>query len=70
MATRFIELSGQINHAMPEYVVSRCAEALAARGKKLNDCRILLLGLPSGVMWMTVGIAYVCRDGIVARSGG
>ena len=45
MATRFIELSGQINHAMPEYVVSRCAEALAAGGKKLNDCRILLLGL-------------------------
>ena len=33
IATRFIELSGQINHAMPEYVVSRCAEALAARGK-------------------------------------
>lgn len=45
-ATRFIELAGQINTAMPQYVVDRLAEALdrhAARG--LNRANILLIGM-------------------------
>jgi len=43
--TRFIELAGEINTAMPQYVVNRLAEALNARKKPLNGSRVLLLGL-------------------------
>lgn len=43
--TRFIELAGEINTAMPHYVVSRVMEALNARRKALNGSRVLLLGL-------------------------
>ena len=43
--TRFIELAGEINTAMPEYVVSRITEALNAQRKAVNGSRILLLGL-------------------------
>lgn len=43
--TRFIELAGEINRAMPEYVVQRTMEALNSRGKAVNGSRILLLGL-------------------------
>ena len=44
-STRFIELAGEINIAMPEYVVERLAGALNARRKPLRDAQILLLGL-------------------------
>ena len=43
--TRFIELAGEINTAMPLYVVNRTAEALNARKKPLNGSRVLVLGL-------------------------
>ncbi len=43
--TRFIELAGEINTAMPEYVVNRLAEALNSRKKAINGSRILLMGL-------------------------
>jgi UDP-N-acetyl-D-glucosamine dehydrogenase len=43
--TRFIELAGEINTAMPEYVVNRVAEALNAQRRSVNGSRILLLGL-------------------------
>jgi UDP-N-acetyl-D-glucosamine dehydrogenase len=43
--TRFIELAGEINTAMPEYVVHRISEALNAQRKALNGSRILVLGL-------------------------
>jgi UDP-N-acetyl-D-glucosamine dehydrogenase len=43
--TRFIELAGEINTAMPDYVVHQVAEALNSRRKPLNGSRILLLGL-------------------------
>lgn len=43
--TRFIELAGEINTAMPQYVVHRVAEALNARRKAVNGSRILVLGL-------------------------
>ena len=46
VATRFIELAGQINTAMPHYVVERLAEALDRRNSRgLNGARILLIGL-------------------------
>jgi UDP-N-acetyl-D-glucosamine dehydrogenase len=43
--TRFIELAGEINTGMPQYVVTRTAEALNARRRALNGSRILLVGL-------------------------
>jgi UDP-N-acetyl-D-glucosamine dehydrogenase len=44
--TRFIELAGEINTAMPRYVVDRLAEALDRNlGKALSRSRILILGL-------------------------
>ncbi len=45
MATRFIELAGEINTSMPEYVVRRLAEALNAKKKAINGSKILVLGL-------------------------
>jgi UDP-N-acetyl-D-glucosamine dehydrogenase len=43
--TRFIELAGEINTAMPEHVVARVAEALNTVRKPLNGSKVLVLGL-------------------------
>lgn len=43
--TRFIELAGEINTAMPEYVVNRLVEALNTQRKAVNGSRVLVLGL-------------------------
>jgi UDP-N-acetyl-D-glucosamine dehydrogenase len=43
--TRLIELAGEINTAMPHYVVTRIADALNDAGKPLKGSRVLLLGL-------------------------
>ena len=46
LPTRFIELAGEINVAMPRYVVDRLARALDERqNQALNGARILILGL-------------------------
>jgi UDP-N-acetyl-D-glucosamine dehydrogenase len=42
---RFIELAGQINGAMPEYVVQRVADALNSVKKPLNGSRVHLFGV-------------------------
>jgi UDP-N-acetyl-D-glucosamine dehydrogenase len=42
---RFIELAGEINTSMPEYVVDRTARALNGQGRSLRGSRILVLGL-------------------------
>jgi UDP-N-acetyl-D-glucosamine dehydrogenase len=44
-ATRFIELAGEINRAMPDYVLRRLAVALNQRGRPVKGARILVLGL-------------------------
>jgi UDP-N-acetyl-D-glucosamine dehydrogenase len=44
VATRFIELAGEINAAMPGYVVHRLMDALNERGKALKGARVLVLG--------------------------
>src|SRR5688572_9251254 len=44
-ATRFIELAGEVNRAMPDYVVQRTVLALNDRGKAVKGSRILVLGL-------------------------
>jgi len=43
--TRFIELAGQINTQMPEYVISRTAAALNDAGKALRGARVCVMGL-------------------------
>jgi UDP-N-acetyl-D-glucosamine dehydrogenase len=43
--TRFIELAGEINTAMPEHVVHRVADVLNDRNKAVKSSRILILGL-------------------------
>ena len=43
--TRFIELAGEINTAMPEYVISKVADALNEEGKPINGAKVLILGL-------------------------
>jgi len=46
LPTRFIELAGEINSAMPRHVVDRLAEALDMRaGKALSRCNVLVIGL-------------------------
>jgi UDP-N-acetyl-D-glucosamine dehydrogenase len=43
--TKFIELAGEVNTAMPYYVVQRVMDALNSRKKSINGSRILLLGM-------------------------
>lgn len=43
--TRFIELAGEINNAMPYHVVSSVVEALNRRKKALNGAKVLMLGV-------------------------
>ncbi len=43
--TRFIELAGEINTAMPDYVVHKVGEALNDRSKSIKGSKILVLGL-------------------------
>ncbi|NRP22264.1 UDP-N-acetyl-D-glucosamine 6-dehydrogenase [Ensifer adhaerens] len=46
LPTRFIELAGEINSAMPRHVVSRLAEALDRHlGKALSRSTVLVIGL-------------------------
>src|SRR5699024_9029055 len=39
--TRFIELSGEVNRAMPEYVVGKLTDALNEQGKALKNSKVL-----------------------------
>ncbi len=42
--TRFIELAGEVNVAMPDFVISRIADALNFAKKSINGSRILVIG--------------------------
>ena len=44
-STRFIELAGEINTAMPYWVVDRATQALNERQKALSGARVLVLGV-------------------------
>jgi UDP-N-acetyl-D-glucosamine dehydrogenase len=44
-STRFIELAGEVNTAMPYHVVDAIAAALNDRKKSLNGVRVLVLGV-------------------------
>ncbi len=43
--TRFIELAGEVNRAMPAWVAQKTADALNEQGKAVKGSRILVLGL-------------------------
>jgi len=43
--TRFIELAGEVNEAMPAHVVQSVAKALNEHKKSMNGARILMLGM-------------------------
>lgn len=43
--TRFIELSGEVNQAMPEYVLSKLMDGLNNAGKALKGSKVLVLGI-------------------------
>lgn len=43
--TKFIELAGEINSSMPDFVITRVMEALNDRGMALKGARVLLLGI-------------------------
>jgi UDP-N-acetyl-D-glucosamine dehydrogenase len=45
MTTRFIELAGEVNAAMPAYVVSRIADALNDQSKAVRGSRVAILGM-------------------------
>lgn len=45
MTTRFIELAGEINVAMPEFVINKLMHALNDAGKPVRNSKILVLGL-------------------------
>jgi UDP-N-acetyl-D-glucosamine dehydrogenase len=44
-ATRFIELAGEVNSAMPRYVVERVGEALNQQGRAVKGSGVLVLGI-------------------------
>jgi len=43
--TRFIELAGEVNTAMPQWVVGKVIDALNEKGQSLKGAKILVLGL-------------------------
>jgi UDP-N-acetyl-D-glucosamine dehydrogenase len=45
MHTRFIELAGEINSSMPDYVVSKVTGALNGKGRSIKGSNILVLGI-------------------------
>jgi UDP-N-acetyl-D-glucosamine dehydrogenase len=44
-STRFVELAGEVNVRMPEYVVEKLMLALNDRGRALKAARVLVLGI-------------------------
>lgn len=45
METKFIELAGEVNRRMPDYLIGKLQQALNERGKSIKGSRLLILGL-------------------------
>lgn len=45
VTTRFIELAGEVNSNMPDYVIAKVTDALNRRRKSVNGSSILVLGI-------------------------
>jgi UDP-N-acetyl-D-glucosamine dehydrogenase len=67
--TKFIELAGEVNAAMPHHVISRVAEALNAGRKPINGSRVLLIGLAykANVDDMRESPTFVLMDDLTRR---
>ncbi|HEY0306533.1 MAG TPA: nucleotide sugar dehydrogenase [Acidobacteriaceae bacterium] len=83
-ATRFIELAGEVNEAMPQHVVDTVAAELKTRGTELAGAKVLMLGIaykkdvddlresPALVIWKKLhaaGAAVRYNDPFFARVG-
>jgi len=69
ISTRFIELAGEVNRAMPAWVVDKVAAVLNEAGKPLKGSRILILGLAykPGVDDMRESPSLTLIDQLLAR---
>ena len=67
--TKFIELAGEINRGMPQYVVNATNEALNDRKKSIKGSRILIIGLAykANVDDMRESPAFYLMDSLVSR---
>ena len=67
--TRFVELAGEINRAMPEKVIARLGKALAPQKKTLRGAKVLVLGLAykANVADDRESPSYVLMDLLKAR---
>jgi UDP-N-acetyl-D-glucosamine dehydrogenase len=67
--TRFIELAGEINTSMPEYVVQRLTQALNSQCKSVKGSKVLLVGLAykADVDDMRESPTFVLMDLLTAR---
>lgn len=67
--TRFIELAGEINRSMPDYVIRKTAEALNGHRKPLNGSKILIMGLAykEDVEDMRESPSFELMDGFVEQ---
>ena len=45
LEARFIELAGEVNTAMPDYVIDRLTSALGEQNKQIKGSRVLIVGL-------------------------
>ena len=45
LTTRFIELAGEVNHAMPGFVIEKLTDALNQRKQSVNGARVLVVGV-------------------------
>jgi UDP-N-acetyl-D-glucosamine dehydrogenase len=45
LTTRFIELAGEVNHAMPAFVIEKLMDALNEKRRSLKGSRVLVLGV-------------------------
>ena len=69
MSARFIELAGEINSSMPEFVLRRLAHALNQRGKPVRGSKIALLGIAykSDVDDPRESPSFVLLEGLLAQ---
>ncbi|MEC5129372.1 nucleotide sugar dehydrogenase [Verrucomicrobiales bacterium BCK34] len=69
--TRFIELAGEINNSMPEYVITRLGEALNSVAKPVRNSKILVVGLAykAGVDDMRESPSFQLLD-LIKNQGG
>ncbi|MDA0893266.1 MAG: nucleotide sugar dehydrogenase, partial [Proteobacteria bacterium] len=69
--TRFIELAGEVNRAMPEYVIGKLLDGLNDAGKPLKNSQILVLGIAykKNVDDMRESPAVEIMETIQARGG-